>query len=122
MVPERDRCQHCRGKKIYVEKKTFEVHVEKGMKDNQKIILRGEGNQVPDMEAGDVLVILQEEPHSTYQRIGDDLFVKKDISLTEALCGFSFALTHLDGRILRVVQPAGSCVKGGRFDRFCIST
>lgn len=114
MIPDRDRCPHCRGKKCYNEKKTLEVHVEKGMKDNQKLILRGEGNQIPGTEPGDVLVILQEESHPVFQRIGDDLYVKKDISLTEALCGFSFALTHLDGRALRIIQPAGSCVKGGK--------
>lgn len=115
MIPDSDRCPHCRGKKIHTDKKGLEVFVEKGMKDNQKLILRGKGNQVPGMEAGDVLVILQEEPHGTFKRVGDDLYVKKEISLTESLCGFSFALTHLDGRVLHIVQPAGLCVKTGKF-------
>lgn len=114
VVPERDRCVHCRGKKTYIEKKNFEVFIEKGMKDSQKIILRGEGNQSPDTQAGDIIVILQAEQHDRFQRLGNDLYVDKEISLTEALCGFSFGLTHLDGRILRVVQSPGSCIKTGQ--------
>lgn len=84
------------------------------MKDNQKITLRGKGDQAPNMEPGNIVVILQETPHEVFKRQGDHLQIEKEISLTEALCGFSFALTHLDGRVLRIVQPPGSCIKSGK--------
>lgn len=104
---------NCRGKKVCVEKKSLDLWIEKGMRDNQKIILRGKGDQAPNMDPGNIVVILQESPHEVFKRVGDNLFVEKEISLTEALCGFSFALNHLDGRVLRIIQPPGSCVKAG---------
>ena len=45
MINERDRCKECKGKKVQNETKILEVHVDKGMKDAQKIFFRGEGDQ-----------------------------------------------------------------------------
>jgi len=45
MINERDRCKTCVGKKVTQEVKILEVHIDKGMKDGQKITMRGEGDQ-----------------------------------------------------------------------------
>lgn len=45
MINEKDRCKACKGKKVQNETKILEVHVDKGMKDGQKIFFRGEGDQ-----------------------------------------------------------------------------
>lgn len=113
IIKEKDRCVTCRGKKVCNETKIIEVHIDKGMRDNQKIFFRGEGDQQPDVEPGDVVIILQQKPHERFHRNGDDLDVKHTISLTEALCGFSFVLHHLDGRDILIKQPAGEVVKPG---------
>ena len=47
-----------------------QVHVDKGMRDGQKIMFRGEGNQKPGIEPGDVIVVLQQLPHEAFQREG----------------------------------------------------
>ena len=47
-----------------------QVHVDKGMRDGQKITFRGEGNQKPGIEPGDVIVVLQQAPHEVFQREG----------------------------------------------------
>ena len=52
----------------------------------------------PDMQAGDLLLIVQEIQHESFVRKGADLFFKKSISIVEALLGFTFSLKHLDGR------------------------
>ncbi len=57
----------------------------------------------PDGDPGDIIVILQQEKHPVFRRDGLDLYVKKTISLREALCGFSCVLEHLDGRKVKVV-------------------
>ncbi|KPI93895.1 DnaJ-like subfamily A member 2 [Papilio xuthus] len=46
-------------------------------------------------------------------RTGDDLIMKHDITLTEALCGFQFVVQHLDGRELLVRHPPGVVIKPG---------
>ena len=52
----------------------------------------------PDTLPGDVILVLQQKEHATFKRKGNDLFVEKEISLTEALCGYQFVIQHLDGR------------------------
>ena len=67
------------------------------------------------MDAGDVIVILQQLDHMTFQRIDVDLFVKRKISLKEALCGFSQTLDHLDGRkLLLSCQPGEIIISPGQ--------
>ncbi|KAL3282043.1 hypothetical protein HHI36_005245 [Cryptolaemus montrouzieri] len=112
-IKESDRCNTCKGKKVNSETKILEVHVDKGMKENQKIYFRGEGDQLPDVEPGDVVIVLQQKPHEVFQRNGDNLQVNHTITLTEALCGFNFVLRHLDGRDLLITHPAGSVLKPG---------
>lgn len=41
-VPPEDKCPRCNGKKYVTEKKIFEVHIEAGMKNHQKIVMKGE--------------------------------------------------------------------------------
>ena len=45
MINEKDRCKDCKGKKTMQTNKILEVHVDKGMRDSQKIPFRGEGDQ-----------------------------------------------------------------------------
>lgn len=44
-ISEKDRCSNCHGKKVVKETKILEVHVDKGMHEQQKIYFRGEGDQ-----------------------------------------------------------------------------
>lgn len=44
-------------------RKILEVHVDKGMKDGQKITFSGEGDQEPDLEPGDIVILLDEKEH-----------------------------------------------------------
>jgi DnaJ-class molecular chaperone len=45
MFSDKDRCRACHGKKIVRENKVLEVHIDKGMKNGQKIVFHGEGDQ-----------------------------------------------------------------------------
>ncbi|XP_044751473.1 dnaJ homolog subfamily A member 2-like [Coccinella septempunctata] len=112
-IKDNDRCGTCKGKKVTSETKILEVHIDKGMKENQKIFFRGEGDQMPDVEPGDVVIVLQQKPHETFVRDGDNLRMEHTVTLTEALCGFSFVVKHLDGRDLIVNHPVGSVLKPG---------
>lgn len=83
------------------------------MKENQKIFFRGEGDQQPDMEPGDVVIILQQRAHEKFERTGDDLHMNHNLTVTEALCGFSFIVRQLDGRDLLIKSNPGDIVKPG---------
>lgn len=113
IVNERDRCKLCKGKKVINETKILEVHVDKGMREGEKIFFRGEGDQQPSVEAGDVIIILQQKPHEKFQREGNDLFMTHSVNLTEALCGFNIVIKHLDGRDIVMNHPPGEVIEPG---------
>lgn len=68
----------------------------------------------PDTITGDIVFVLQQKEHPKFKRKGDDLIVDHSLSLTEALCGFQFILTHLDGRQLLIKSQPGEVVKPGK--------
>jgi len=105
------RCKACTGKKIVKERKILEVHIDKGMKDDQQIRFSGEGDQEPDVETGDFVIVLDEQKHETFHRKGQDLFMTMNIELVEALCGFQKTITTLDKRTLVISNLPGEVVK-----------
>jgi DnaJ family protein A protein 2 len=113
VIKEKDRCKKCRGNKVVQEKKVLEIFVDKGMRHKQKIVFTGEGDQEPDVIPGDVIIVLQEAEHARFKRNEADLLVEQEISLFEALCGFEFVLTHLDGRTLLIKSNPGEIIKPG---------
>lgn len=114
-ISDKDRCTQCKGEKVVQDKKVLEVHVDKGMQHSQKITFQGEADEAPDTVTGDIVFVLQLKEHAKFKRKTDDLFVEHTLNLTEALCGFQFILTHLDGRQLLVKSGPGEIVKPGQF-------
>ncbi|CAI0385688.1 unnamed protein product [Linum tenue] len=112
VISERDKCPHCRGNKVNKEKKVLEVHVEKGMRHEQKITFQGQADEA--VITGDIVFVLQLKEHPKFKRKVDDLEMEHTISLTEALCGFQFELTHLDGRHLLIKSNPGEVIKPGQ--------
>lgn len=78
------------------------------MKDEQQIRFSGEGDQVPGLEPGDVIIVLDEREHSTFKRAALDLVMDMEVSLTEALCGFEKTIETLDKRTLLIKHPPGT--------------
>jgi len=112
-INPRDRCKNCQGRKVVRERKILEVHIDKGMRDNQQIKFSGEGDQEPGLEPGDIIIVLDEKEHETFQRQGQDLVMNMEINLVEALCGFKKTITTLDKRTLVISHLAGEVVKDG---------
>lgn len=115
VINERDRCLQCKGTKVTQEKKVLEVNVEKGMQNGQRIVFEGEADESPDTVTGDIVFVLQLKDHPKFKRKFDDLYVEHTLTLTEALCGFQFAITHLDGRQLLIKSNPGEVIKPDQY-------
>ncbi|KAK8792841.1 hypothetical protein WA158_005005 [Blastocystis sp. Blastoise] len=105
------KCKVCNGSKVVKETKVVEVFVEKGMKSGDTIVLSGMADEAPDCTPGDIIFKLDVKEHKIFKRDGPDLGINMEITLAEALCGFSKEIEQLDGRVLRIVSPPGSVVK-----------
>lgn len=111
-ISAKDRCKTCNGKKTVRDRKILEVNVEKGMQDGQRIVFSGEGDQEPDLQPGDIIIVLDVKKHPTFQfGNGTDLAIKMDLQLVESLCGFQKVIKTLDGRDLVVTSLPGEVIK-----------
>lgn len=84
------------------------------MKDGQKITFHGEGDQEPGLEPGDVIIVLDQKEHAVFQRKEDNLSMKVEIKLAEALCGLKRTIQTLDNRTLVINSiPGKSATSAG---------
>ena len=59
-----------------------------------------------------MIFVLKLQPHPAFERSGNNLLTKVQITLSEALLGFSrILLTHLDGRGIEVTVPPGKIIR-----------
>jgi len=113
IIRERDRCKQCLGKKTVVERKVLHVHVDRGVRSGTKIEFRGEGDQLPGVEPGDVVFEIEQKPHTRFQRKEDDLFYHAEIDLLTALAGGHVHIEHLDERWLTIEIIPGEVIAPG---------
>jgi len=111
-IPAKDRCKKCTGLKVIEEQKIIKIDIDKGVKEGKKIIHRGEADEAPDCQAGDLIFEIKEKDHKFFQRDGVHLFMEKEIPLVNALTGIRFTVNHLDGRKL-YVDTAGHIITPG---------
>ncbi|KAH4976771.1 hypothetical protein HBI62_239330 [Parastagonospora nodorum] len=117
IIPEKQRCKKCKGKKVVESKNVLELYIPRGAREGERIVLAGEADQLPDQEPGDIIFTLKETEHDVFERAGADLRAELKISLVEALTGFNrVVVTHLDGRgiQLNVQQPNGKILRPGQ--------
>jgi len=115
IIQKGDRCNRCDGAGTVKEAKVFEIVVERGMKDDDKIVHSGEGEQEPDSDPGDLLVIIKLQRHGLFHRQGNHLFLKQTIPLVDALTGFETKIPHLDGHVVHLKSKPGTVIKPGQF-------
>ncbi|RLV90812.1 DnaJ subfamily A member 2 [Spathaspora sp. JA1] len=110
----KDRCKSCHGKRIIEETKILEFEIEKGSPNSGVIIKKGESDQFPGKEAGDIILTYTCKEHESFERKQDDLYTKFKIPLVDALSGFSkLVARHLDGRGIKITTPKGKVVRPG---------
>ena len=110
IINKKDLCKLCNGEKIINNKKKLTVHLEKGMKNGEKIIFENESDELPNTIAGDVIITLNQKKNNKIIRKGNDLIYKKKIKLHEALCGLEIIFDHFDKRKIliktnEIIQP-----------------
>jgi DnaJ-class molecular chaperone len=98
------------GDKIF-EAETLYIDIPQGADDNEIIIIRDKGNVVNDDCKGDVKIFVKVTNHTEFKRSGLDLILEKEISLKDALCGFSFELKYINGKSYTLNNNSGNIIK-----------
>ena len=107
VLQQRRECPQCGGigYKLERQEHTIEVHVPVGGRHGENITIQEQGNQYPDMAAGDVIIQLRQKKHNLFERKGADLGMNYKLSLRQALCGYKIKIPHVSGKFL-IITPS----------------
>lgn len=104
-----DPCPTCHGSGRATSSKTMQVRIPAGVKDGQRIRLRGRGaSGERGGPAGDLYVTVHVSPHKLFGRSGDNLTVTVPVTLDEAALGATISVPTLDGRSVSLKIPPGT--------------
>lgn len=99
-------CAECAGDGRVRSRRRLNVKVPPGVDNGMKIQLSGEGEVGPGGgPAGDLYVEINELPHDTFQRRGDDLHCTVTLPMTAATLGTTVQLETLDGTADVDIRP-----------------
>jgi molecular chaperone DnaJ len=80
-----------------------------GVKDGQKIRLRGKGQPgEPGAPAGDLILTVSVQRHPVFGRDGDNLTVELPVTFAEATLGATVSVPTLSGDVVKVRVPPGT--------------
>jgi len=76
------------------------VSIPPGVDNDEVIIMRDCGNTVSAELKGDIKFVIKVNTSDMFERQGMDLLHKRTITLKESLTGFSFEISHVNGKLL----------------------
>ena len=89
--------------------KKITARVPAGVKDGQKVRLRGKGHPSPDGgKPGDVIITVGVPKHQIFGRDGDNLRIEVPITFGEATLGATIEVPTIEGEVVKVKVPAGT--------------
>ena len=102
-------CTTCRGSGRAPSSRTIQVKVPSGVKDGQRIRLKGKGEQGGSGgPAGDLFVVVHVGVHPLFGRKGDHLTITVPVAFDEAVLGAEISVPTLDGAPVRIRMAPGT--------------
>lgn len=92
---------------LVVKEETITVKIPAGVVDGMQLKVSGKGNNAPGNGiSGDLLVAIEEQPHESLQREGDNLHYDLYVSISDAVLGSSKEIDTVTGKV-RIKIEAG---------------
>jgi molecular chaperone DnaJ len=102
----KDPCTTCGGEGRVQGESTIKVNVPAGVSEGNYIPLHSQGNAGRRGGAsGDLLVVIEEEPHSYFTRNGDDIIYDHLVSFPVAALGGEVEIPTLKGKAKLTIDP-----------------
>jgi len=84
----------------------FNIEIPSGAPQKTQQTLRGKGHSYKNHTPGDLSLLIYHLPHTVFKFSNNNLILEKEISLAEAILGFSFNFTDLTGKEM-IVNETG---------------
>lgn len=107
-IPEKP-CNVCGGEGRVQERQKIEVNIPAGVDSGQILKFSGLGDVGRKKgPAGDLYIKIIINPHPTFKRKGDDLYVSVPIKFSQAVLGDKLNIRNIDGEKIELKIPAGT--------------
>ncbi len=104
-----DPCKECHGEGRVKKKQNIKIKVPAGVDTGMRMRMSGYGDAGEGGgPAGDLYVFISVEPHSVFERDGDDILMELPLSFSEAALGIKKDLPTPHGSSCRIIIPEGT--------------
>ena len=100
------KCTHCGGEGVMKGDEIIEIDIPAGVGEGMQLTVRGKGNAGPhNGVSGDLLVLIEEEPHPDFEREENNLIYNLFITIPEAIMGTQAEVPTVDGKVRVKIAP-----------------
>tara|TARA_Y100000310_G_C20692789_1_gene823437 strand:+ start:1304 stop:2398 length:1095 start_codon:yes stop_codon:yes gene_type:complete len=103
----KEECVHCDGTGLVHDSSKITVKVPAGAEEGTNLRVSGAGEGAKGGNAGDLYIVLHQKDHETFERQGDNIYLKMAISFSLAALGGEISVPTLDGKA-KLKIPAGT--------------
>ncbi len=109
------KCANCKGEGRVYGEETVSIDIPAGVQEGMQMNVSGKGNAGErGGMAGDLIILIEEEPHKELHREGLNVAYELHLSFTDAVFGTQVEVPTIDGRA-KIKIPAGT--QGGKIFR-----
>lgn len=100
------KCGSCHGEGVVRGEETITINIPAGVSDGMQLSMSGKGNAAPNGGIpGDLIILIEEIPHETLKREGNNVVYDLHVSIVDAALGYSAEVPTIDGKAKIKIEP-----------------
>lgn len=93
------KCGACHGEGTVRGEETIAISIPAGVSEGMQLSMAGKGNAAPNGGVpGDLIILIEELPHDTLKREGNNIVYDLHVSIIDAALGYSAEVPTIDGK------------------------
>ncbi|WP_428330771.1 molecular chaperone DnaJ [Mucilaginibacter sp.] len=109
------KCTVCHGDGVVRGEETISINIPAGVSEGMQLSMSGKGNAAPRGGVpGDLIILIEEIPHETLKRDGNNVIYDLHVNFVDATLGTSVEVPTIDGKV-KIKIDAGT--QGGKILR-----
>ncbi|RZK80021.1 MAG: molecular chaperone DnaJ [Pedobacter sp.] len=100
------KCNSCHGDGTVRGEETISINIPAGVSDGMQLSMSGKGNAAPNGGIpGDLIILIEEVPHESLKREGNNVVYDLHVSIIDAALGSSVEVPTIDGKAKIKIEP-----------------
>src|SRR6195952_3105941 len=100
------KCTVCHGDGVVRGEETISINIPAGVSEGMQLSMSGKGNSAPRGGVpGDLIILIEEIPHETLKRDGNNVIYDLHINFVDAALGTSVEVPTIDGKVKIKIDP-----------------